>query len=101
MHPKDFDTGALADVTCLAGDGRSTLVFVRDLPHAPQEVWATLTEPAQLCQWAPFTPDRSLAAVGPATLQMTDDGRTQRFAASVLRADPPKLLESTPGAMIS
>src|ERR1044071_3839408 len=45
-----------------------TLVLVRELRHSPEKVWAALTDPAQLREWAPFDADRSLASGGPAQL---------------------------------
>jgi uncharacterized protein YndB with AHSA1/START domain len=85
----DFDPGPLADV---ARDG-ATLVFVRDLRYPPEAVWAALTEPGQVAAWAPYTTDRDLGTVGPATLT-TIDGDTQvSMDSEVLRAEPPTLLE--------
>src|SRR5437667_374256 len=45
-----------------------TLVLVRDLAHPPAKVWKALTHPEHLREWAPFDPDRNLAAVAPAKL---------------------------------
>jgi len=91
------EPGPLADVTAEPADGGWTLVFVRDLRHAPEKVWAALTEPGQLRAWAPFAPDRDLAGTGPATLTMLDTDSATATAAVVLRADPPTLLEYTWG----
>jgi len=88
------ETGPLADVAADPADGGWTLVFVRDLRHAPPRVWAALTEPDQLRAWAPAVPDRSLARPGPATLTMLDGDRPHGSTpAVVLRAEPPRLLE--------
>jgi uncharacterized protein YndB with AHSA1/START domain len=78
---------------------RWTLVFVRDLRHAPDRVWTALTEPDQLSAWAPYTADRSLARTGDATLTMFAgaDEEADRLPASVTRAEPPRLLEYTLG----
>jgi uncharacterized protein YndB with AHSA1/START domain len=78
---------------------RWTLVFVRDLRHAPDRVWTALTEPDQLSAWAPYTADRSLARTGDATLTMFAgaDEEADRLPASVTRAEPPHLLEYTLG----
>lgn len=67
MRPTTFEPGPLAEVDCQASDDRWTLVFVRDLRHPPEKVWAALTEPAQLRRWAPFTTDRNLSRLGDAT----------------------------------
>ena len=93
----DYQPSAIGDVSCDASEGHSTLVFVRDLRHSPEAVWAALTRPEELPQWAPFTPDRDLAALGPATLTMiaaTDGGP---FEADVRRAEPYERLEYTWG----
>ena len=85
--------GPLADVTAEQASGGWTLVFVRDLKHPPDKVWAALTEPAQLREWAPFVPDRDLARTGAATLTMIDSDPPEDTTASVHRAEPPSLLE--------
>lgn len=41
-----------------------TLVLVRELRHSPEKVWAALTDPAQLKEWAPFEADGSLGKAG-------------------------------------
>ena len=91
-----FQPGPLADVRCHMQDGRPTLVMVRHLRHSPSKVWSALTDPAQLRQWAPFTPDRDLGRLGDATLAMTD-GQDTTFPATVRRCEPPTLLEYTWG----
>ena len=76
------------------------LVLERTLPVAPDKVWAALTDPAQLPQWAPFTSDRDLGHVGAATLTMTDgedSANDVTLAANVTRCEPPTLLEYTWG----
>jgi uncharacterized protein YndB with AHSA1/START domain len=79
-------------------DGQSwTLVFVRELRHPPEQVWAALTDPAQLRGWAPFTSDRDLGSLGEATLTMIDAADAETLPASVSRAERPSLLEYTWG----
>jgi len=68
-------------------------VFVREFRHPREKVWAALTDPAQLDAWSPFRPDRSLARTGPATLTMVDGETEVPMDATVLRADPPEILE--------
>jgi uncharacterized protein YndB with AHSA1/START domain len=97
MNRATFEPGLLAEVDCQASDDRWTLVFVRDLRHPPEKVWAALTEPAQLRQWAPFTTDRNLSNLGDATLSMIDSDTSYDMPASVTRAEPPTLLEYTWG----
>ena len=76
------------------------LVVARDLRHPPAAVWAALTEPEQLVAWAPFTAGRDLGATGDATLTMIDgvDGERMDLAVTVIRAEPPTLLEYTWGS---
>jgi len=88
-----FEPGPLAEVDSYASGDRWTLVFVRDLRHPPTKVWAALTEPAQVGEWAPYRVDRDLGAVGEATLTMIDGDVAQDLAAVVSRAEPPTLLE--------
>ncbi len=84
----------LADVSAHpAGDGRWTLVFTRDLRHPPEKVWAALTEPGRLKEWAPFEPSRDLGEPGDATLVMDGAGTDE----TVTKADRPHLLEYTWG----
>jgi uncharacterized protein YndB with AHSA1/START domain len=97
MRDEMFETGELAEVDVLASDDRWTLVFVKDLRHAPAKVWTALTEPGQLARWAPYTTDRDLGSTGEATLTMIDGDKTEDLPASVLRAEPPSLLEHTWG----
>ncbi len=88
-----IEPGPPADASYQADGDRWTLVFVRDLPHAPQQVWAALTDPAQLSEWAPFVADRDLATTGPATLTMVDGDTATDLPAAVSRVEPPSLLE--------
>ena len=96
MNPS-FEPGPSAAVERRADGDRWILVFVRGLRHAPDRVWAALTEPAQLEAWAPFTADRDLARTGEATLTMIDGDVAEELPASVRRAEPPTLLEYTWG----
>ncbi|HEU4421496.1 MAG TPA: SRPBCC family protein [Pilimelia sp.] len=99
MKPTTFQPGPPAAVASHRGeDGRWTLIFVRDLRHPPEKVWEALTDPAQLREWAPFNADRDLGDLGEATLTMIDGDTTEDLSASVVRADPPALLEYTWGS---
>lgn len=97
MDRTTFDPGPLAEVDSQASDDRWTLVFVRDLRHPPDKVWAALTEPAQLREWSPYTADRGLGHVGGATLTMVDGDAPEDLPAQVIRAETPTLLEYTWG----
>jgi uncharacterized protein YndB with AHSA1/START domain len=70
-----------------------TLVLVRDLAHPPERVWKALTEPEHLRQWAPFDSDRSLGAVGTATLTTVGAPTPLVGESRIRRADAPRLLE--------
>ena len=48
MDRDSFRPGPLAEVSRVPADGEWDLVFVRDLRHPPEKVWAALTEPEQL-----------------------------------------------------
>jgi uncharacterized protein YndB with AHSA1/START domain len=97
MNRATFQPGPLAEVEYRAEEGRLTLIFVRVLRHPPDKVWAALTDPAQLREWAPFTTDRPLSRTGDATLTMIDGDVSEDLEASVTRAEPPTLLEYTWG----
>jgi hypothetical protein len=77
VNRDDFEPSPLADVEAIADGDRWTLVFVRDLHHPPEQVWAALTEPAQLGEWAPFFANRDLGSVGDAVLTMVDGDGTR------------------------
>jgi uncharacterized protein YndB with AHSA1/START domain len=70
-----------------------TLVLVRELRHAPENVWKALTDPEELREWAPFDADRPLDTVG--TAQLTTVGAPTPMVSEtrVTRADAPRLLE--------
>jgi uncharacterized protein YndB with AHSA1/START domain len=90
-----FRPSPLAEATAREADGRWTLVFVREFAHPPEAVWAALTDPAELREWAPFDAPRSLADLGPVTLVMAGGDETEQSSAEVRRADAPRLLEYT------
>lgn len=74
-----------------------TLIFVRELRQPPEAVWAALTSPAELDQWAPFTASRDLGTTGDAVLTLVDGPDRTDLPASVERAEAPSLLEYTWG----
>ncbi|WP_144124516.1 SRPBCC family protein [Catellatospora sichuanensis] len=92
-----IDPGPIWPVECHPSGGRWTLVLQRDLAHPPAKVWAALTEPGQLAQWAPFLADRDLGKAGAATLTMIDGEHAEDLPATVQRAEPPHLLVYTWG----
>jgi len=95
MSRKPDQPSALGHVTTQRDGERWTLVFVRELPHAPEKVWCALTDPRELREWAPFDADRDLAQPGPATLTMAGGDGSEKSKVTVRRADAPRLLEYT------
>lgn len=76
-------------------DGRWTVILTRELRHPVDRVWAALTAPGQLRQWAPFTADRDLGRTGEVVMTMIDapaEADSVEEAGAVLDADPPTLL---------
>jgi uncharacterized protein YndB with AHSA1/START domain len=75
-----------------------TLILVRELRHAPEKVWAAITDPAHLREWAPFDADGSLGTVG-STVKLTTVGAPMPRVTetTVTRADAPRLLQYTWG----
>jgi uncharacterized protein YndB with AHSA1/START domain len=74
------------------GGEKWTLILVRDLRHSPEKVWQALIDPSQLREWAPFVVDGRLDQVG-AKVNLTWVGTGRPSAATVTRADAPRLLE--------
>lgn len=97
MDRDSFRPGPPAEVTRVPAGDRWDLVFARDLRHPPEAVWAALTEPARLAEWAPFLASRDLGTPGDATLSTVDGRHTYPEPARVLRAERPTLLEYTWG----
>ena len=68
--------------------------MVRQLKHPPAKVWHALTDPSQLSEWAPFDPDRSLAATGVVAFSMAGGSEpSDPMECIVTRAEPPNVLE--------
>jgi uncharacterized protein YndB with AHSA1/START domain len=88
-----LDIGPLADASAGPEGDAWTLIFIRELRHAPATVWQALTDPAELDQWAPFDADRDLGTPGEATLTMIDRDTRMPMPATVIAAVPPRLLE--------
>ncbi|HEY7639609.1 MAG TPA: SRPBCC family protein [Steroidobacteraceae bacterium] len=75
-------------------DGENwTLVLVRELRHPPAKVWAALTDPQQLREWAPFDADRNLGSTGSVQLSTVNAPNPQVSETLVKRAEAPKLLQ--------
>jgi hypothetical protein len=92
MNNRDHYTPGPAFGAQVRKDGEKwTLILVRELRHAPENVWQALTDPAQLREWAPFETDASLNT--PGTVKLTWVGAPAAIETTVTRADAPKLLE--------
>src|SRR5215468_11796721 len=74
------------------GELKWTLILVRELHHSPEKVWQALTDPAHLREWAPFVADGNLGTAG-TTVNLIWVGTGKPQEATVMRADPPNLLE--------
>jgi uncharacterized protein YndB with AHSA1/START domain len=92
-----YEPGPAAGATIHKDGEKWTLVLTRDLRHPPEKVWAALTEPEHLREWAPFDSDRSLNAVGAAKLTTVGAPTPTVSETQIKRADAPKLLEYTWG----
>jgi len=81
-----------ANMARVEKDGEKwTLVLVKELRHSPEKVWQALTDPAHLCEWAPFDVDASLDT--PRTVKLTWVGTPTPIETTVTRAEAPKVLE--------
>jgi uncharacterized protein YndB with AHSA1/START domain len=76
------------DVTLQTVGGRSALRFALELAHAPERVWAALTEPAPFSAWYPFPVVESDLRVGGALRFDAGDGTT--LDAAITELDPPR-----------
>lgn len=88
-----YEPGPAAGARVQKDGEKWTLVLVRELRHSPELVWQALTDPAQLVEWAPFDPDRNLAATGPVKMATVGAPAAQVAESTVTRAEPPHLLE--------
>lgn len=95
MNRRESYTPGAASGAEIRKDGEETwtLVLVRELAHAPAKVWAALTEPEHLREWAPYDADRSLGAVGTVTLSTVGAPTPHVAETRVKRADAPRVLE--------
>ena len=94
-----LDLGTAGGARLEGGGEPWTLVFIRELRQPPAVVWAALTDPAQLDQWAPFSAARDLGATGATTLTMVDGDEKLDLPAEV-RVVEPRPCWSTRGGRI-
>ncbi|MBO0852612.1 MAG: SRPBCC family protein [Nocardia sp.] len=97
MTTPRYQAGPLQPVDLIEEGGRWALVFTREFPQGREAIWAALTNPDELSQWAPYTADRALTTVGPVTLIMADGDTRHEQPGRITAADRPKLLEFTWG----
>jgi uncharacterized protein YndB with AHSA1/START domain len=90
---ENYAPGPAAGARVEKDGDRWTLVLVRELRHSPTKVWAALTDPAQLREWAPFDADRSLGMPGQVKLTTVGTPSPQVSETKVTRAEAPRLLE--------
>jgi len=69
-----------------------TLILVREMRHAPENVWQALIDPAQVREWAPFVIDGRLDRAG-STVKITWVGNPAPIETSVTQVDAPNVLE--------
>lgn len=84
-----------ANMARIEKDGEKwTLVLVRELRHSPEKVWAAITDPAQLREWAPFDADGNMGTAG-ATVKLTTVAAPalRVTETKVTRAEAPNVLE--------
>jgi uncharacterized protein YndB with AHSA1/START domain len=86
--------------TLLTVGGRSALRFERRIAHRPEKVWRALTEPAQLAEWFPATPEWVLEPGAKIRFSFppeapVDDVDAADYEGQVVTVDPPRLLEYT------
>ena len=87
-----------------APDGRSVVIFVRELEHPVERVWEAITQTEHLRSWFPADVDFTLEVGAPLIFRPTAQQRA-RYGSSdadttrgtVTAVDPPYLLEFTWG----
>src|SRR5690348_14075563 len=87
-----YTPGPASGAQVRKGGDKWTLILVRELRHSPEKVWQALTDPLQVCEWAPFVVDGRLDSVG-STVKLTWVGNPTAIDTKVTRADAPEVLE--------
>lgn len=98
MTNGSYQPGSAGNATAHRDRDRWTLHMVRELTHSPASVWATLTDPERLREWAPFDAERNLETPGPVLLTMAGTTAVETIDATVTRAVRPRVLEYTWGS---
>lgn len=94
-HRANYSPGPATGARVGKKEGDSwTLVLVRTMRHTPDTVWAALTEPDQLRQWAPFDTTNNLGTTGNTAMLTTVGAPSPHVTETrVTRADAPHVLE--------
>jgi uncharacterized protein YndB with AHSA1/START domain len=99
------DTSSLYDGTLERTAEGGVIRFERHLPYELRDVWAAITEPAQLAEWwLPFEADITIdLREGGEMVMAATSGEPGPMTFTVLRVEPPMLLEHThadPGSVL-
>ncbi len=86
--------------TLLKIDSRHALRFERRLAHPPEKVWRALTEPSEIGQWFPATPEWELVPGAKIVFRFreeapVDDMTQADFEGEIVAVEPLRLLEFT------
>jgi uncharacterized protein YndB with AHSA1/START domain len=100
MDRQQYSPGPASGAHIEKSGEKWTLVVVRELRHSPEKVWAALTDPAQLREWAPFDADRRLDDEG-ATVKLTTVNAPQPTISETVieRSESARVLEYKWGGM--
>jgi len=88
----EYTPGAASEARVRKGGDKWTLILTRDLRHSPALVWAALTDPEQVREWAPFDVTGDLELEG-STVSLTWAGTGNTSTAQVTRVKAPVELE--------
>jgi uncharacterized protein YndB with AHSA1/START domain len=89
--PVSDDYGQLSVI-----DARAVVTFTRRFEHAPETVWAALTEPDQLAAWFPTTIDGERVPGAPLQFRF-EHVEMEPMRGEMVAFEPPSLLELTWG----
>lgn len=96
---KQIDFGP-ANIAQISQEEKWNLVLTRAYSHPPEAVWAALTEPDQLKEWAPYDASGSLDEEGSQVVLTTFEAQGDLNSETIIElADRPKLLQFSWGGM--
>lgn len=87
-----YTPGSASAAQVRKGGDKWTLILVRDLRHAPEMVWAALTDTGEVREWAPFDVTGDLESEG-STVSLTWTGTGNTSVVRVTRVNVPHTLE--------